>query len=150
MCKKVRLGVLGLGNMGGEHCMNLVAGKCPEIELTAVCDVKPEKRDWAKEKLGEGVAFFACAEEMMDSGLIDAILVAVPHYDHPKYSMMAMKKGIHVMCEKPAGVYTNQVLEMNKVADECGVVFGIMMNLRTAPLYSIPTYNVLTNLSNAS
>ena len=72
---------------------------------------------------------------MMDSGLIDALMVAVPHYDHPTYAIKAMKKGLHVLIEKPAGVYTKQVLEMNKVADECGVVFAIMMNQRTNPLY---------------
>ena len=72
---------------------------------------------------------------MYKSGLIDAVIVAIPHYDHPTYSIMAMKKGIHVMCEKPAGVYTKQVLEMNKIADECGVVFAIMMNQRTNCVY---------------
>ena len=132
--KKVRLGVLGLGNMGSEHCENFKAGKCPEIEVTAVCDLKASRLEWAKNLFGS-VATFEDAEAMMDSGLIDAILVAVPHYDHPKYSIMAMKKGIHVMSEKPAGVYTKQVLEMNKVADECDVTFAIMMNLRTAALY---------------
>ena len=132
--KKVRLGVLGLGNMGSEHCENFKAGKCPEIEVTAVCDLKASRLEWAKNLFGS-VATFEDAEAMMDSGLIDAILVAVPHYDHPKYSIMAMKKGIHIMSEKPAGVYTKQVLEMNKVADECDVTFAIMMNLRTAALY---------------
>ena len=132
--KKVRLGVLGLGNMGSEHCENFKAGKCPEIEVTAVCDLKASRLEWAKNLFGS-VATFEDAETMMDSGLIDAILVAVPHYDHPKYSIMAMKKGIHVMSEKPAGVYTKQVVEMNKVADECDVTFAIMMNLRTAALY---------------
>ena len=132
--KKVRLGVLGLGNMGSEHCENFKAGKCPEIEVTAVCDLKASRLEWAKNLFGS-VATFEDAEAMMDSGLIDAILVAVPHYDHPKYSIMAMKKGIHVMSEKPAGVYTKQVLEMNKVADECDVTFAIMMNLRTAAIY---------------
>ena len=135
--KKVRLGILGLGNMGREHCQNYKAGKTPEIEVTAVCDIKPKRLEWAKGELGESVALFDDAEKMMDSGLIDAVLVAVPHYDHPKYSIMAMKKGLHVMTEKPAGVYTKQVLEMNKVADECGVTFAIMMNLRTAPFYQI-------------
>ncbi|MBQ9086438.1 MAG: Gfo/Idh/MocA family oxidoreductase [Clostridia bacterium] len=135
MDKKVRLGVLGLGNMGSSHAKKIVKGECPEIEVTAVCDVKPERLEWAKENLGEGVARFAEAEEMMDSGLVDAVVVAVPHYDHPKYSIMAMKKGLHVMCEKPAGVYTKQVLEMNKVADECNVVFAIMMNQRTNGMY---------------
>lgn len=135
MSKKVRLGVIGLGNMGSSHAKKILAGECPEMEVTAVCDIKPERLDWAEENLGNGVAGFADAEEMMDSGLVDAVVVAIPHYDHPKYSIMAMRKGLHVMVEKPAGVYTKQVLEMNRVADECQVVFAIMMNQRTNGMY---------------
>lgn len=135
MSKKVRLGVIGLGNMGSSHAKKILAGECPEMEVTAVCDIKPERLDWAEENLGNGVAGFADAEEMMDSGLVDAVVVAIPHYDHPKYSIMAMRKGLHVMVEKPAGVYTKHVLEMNRVADECQVVFAIMMNQRTNGMY---------------
>lgn len=131
----VKIGILGLGNMGSSHAKKIVEGACPEITLTAVCDVKPDRLDWAKETLGEGVAMFATAEEMLDSGLIEALLVAVPHYDHPKYAIMAMQKGLHVLVEKPAGVYTKQVLEMNRVADECDVRFALMMNQRTSDIY---------------
>ncbi len=133
--KTLRLGILGLGNMGSSHAKKLMAGECEEITLTAVCDTKADRREWAKENLGESVAIFDDCETMLDSGLIDALMVAVPHYDHPKYAIMAMKKGIHTLIEKPAGVYTKQVLEMNKVADECGVVFAIMMNQRTNCIY---------------
>ncbi len=133
--KTVRLGILGLGNMGSSHAEKLFAGECAEITLSAVCDEKADRRDWAKGKFGDAVAVFANAEEMMDSGLIDAVVIAVPHYDHPKYSIMTMKKGLHCLVEKPAGVYTKQVLEMNKIADECGVVFAIMMNQRTNCIY---------------
>ena len=133
--EKIRLGILGLGNMGSSHAKKIFAGECPEIVLTAVADIKPEKLDWKNETLDDSVAFFSTAEQMYDSGLVDAILVAVPHYDHPKYAIMAMRKGLHVMVEKPAGVYTKQVLEMNKIADECGVVFALMMNQRTNCVY---------------
>ena len=71
----------------------------------------------------------------MASGKIDALMVAVPHYDHPTYASKAMKAGLHVIIEKPAGVYGNQVLEMNRVADECNVTFAIMMNQRTNCIY---------------
>ena len=132
----VRLGIIGLGNMGSSHAKKIMDGQAgEEIVVTAVCDIKPEKLEWAKETLGEEVARFADAEEMMDSGLVDAICVAVPHYDHPTYAIMAMKKGLHVMIEKPAGVYTSHVLEMNAVADQCNVTFAIMMNQRTNCLY---------------
>ncbi len=133
--KKIRFGILGLGNMGTSHAEKLFAGECEEIILSAVCDKKAERCDWAKEKFGDAVAVFETAEEMMDSGLIDAVIIAVPHYDHPKYSIMAMEKGIHCLVEKPAGVYTKQVLEMNSVADKCNVTFGIMMNQRTNCIY---------------
>ena len=72
---------------------------------------------------------------MLQSGLIDAVIVATPHYEHPRLSMLAMRNGIHTLCEKPAGVYTAQVQEMNACARECDVVFGIMYNQRPNPLY---------------
>ena len=97
MDKKVRLGIIGYGNMGVGHTSNIMDGKCPEIELTAIADIKESRRDAVKEKYGDAIALFDDAEKMMDSGLIDAVLVAVPHYDHPKYSIAAMERGIHVM-----------------------------------------------------
>ena len=72
---------------------------------------------------------------MLDSGVIDACIVAVPHYDHPKYAVECMKRGIHVMVEKPAGVYTKQVRWMNEEAKKYNVVFGMMFNQRTNCIY---------------
>lgn len=132
--EKIRLGIIGCGNIGKVHTDNIVNGSCPEVELSAVCDLKKERIDEILEKKAD-VSVFYDAEEMMDSGKIDSVLVAVPHYDHPKYAIMAMKKGLNVLIEKPAGVYTKQVEEMNAVAKECNVVFGIMMNQRTNCIY---------------
>ena len=135
-CKleKIKLGIIGMGNIGNVHANNIIDGKCPEIELTAACDLKPEKLEELKKKSPDTV-MFDDAEKMMDSGLINAVLVAIPHYDHPKYAIMAMKKGLHVMVEKPAGVYTKQVLEMNEIAKTCDVKFALMMNQRTNCIY---------------
>lgn len=73
---------------------------------------------------------------MLNSGLIDAVEIAVPHYDHPRYAIEAMRAGIHVMCEKPAGVYTLQVREMMEEADRHpAIVFGMMFNQRTNHVY---------------
>lgn len=132
--EKIRLGIIGCGNIGKVHTDNIVGGKCPEVELTAVCDLKKERLDEILEKAPNAKAFYD-AEEMMDSGLIDSVLVAVPHYDHPKYAIMALKKGLHTLIEKPAGVYTKQVIEMNEIAKESNAVFGIMMNQRTNCIY---------------
>ncbi len=132
--EKVKLGIIGVGNMGSGHIKNIQEGKCPDIEITAVADLKQSALDNLKEKL-PNAKFFNDPIEMMDSKEIDAVIVATPHYDHPGLSIEAMKRGIHVMCEKPAGVYTKQVVEMNEVAKDCDVVFGMMFNQRTNPMY---------------
>ena len=132
---KIRLGVIGVGNMGRSHCKNIKEGKCPEIELVAISDSNPKRIQAMKDDGYENVTYFTSAEEMMDSGLIDSVLVAIPHYYHAEYAIMAMKKGLHVMVEKPAGVYTKQAREMNDVAKESDVVFAMMFNQRTNHIY---------------
>ena len=133
--KKVKLGIIGIGNIGTNHVRLIHEGKCPEVELSAVCDIRPERMDFVRERFGSDVAYFTDAHEMMDSGKAEAVLVAVPHYDHPGLAIAAMRRGLHVLIEKPAGVYSEQVLEMNRAAAECPVVFGIMMNQRTNCIY---------------
>lgn len=132
--QQVKIGIIGIGNMGSTHLKNLQEGKVPEMAVGAVCDVKPERLQFVKETYGD-IPCFESAEALMDSGLVDAVLIAVPHYSHPPLAMMAMKKGLHVMCEKPAGVYTKQVKEMNAVAKTCNVKFGMMFNQRTNCVY---------------
>ena len=132
---KVRVGIIGFGNMGSGHFGNIKSGRCPEIEVTAVADVKPARLEAAREASGGSVALFDDALKMLDSGLVDAAIVAVPHYDHPRYAMECFRRGIHVMVEKPAGVYTKQVREMNEAAAKSGVVFGMMFNQRTNCVY---------------
>ncbi len=131
---KVRLGIIGVGNMGSSHIKNYLKGTLPEIEITAVCDIKPDRLDWAKEQLPD-VKTFDNASALMDSGEVEAVLIATPHYDHPPLAIEALEKGLHVMSEKPAGVYTKQVREMNEVADKSEKKFGIMFNQRTNCLY---------------
>ncbi len=129
--QKVRLGIIGVGNMGSSHCRSIIAGKTPEIELAAIADISAAKRDWAKKTLPESVAIFDDAEKMMQSGRVDAVLIATPHYLHPPLAIMGLRHGLHVICEKPAGVYTKQVREMNEAAAKSDKIFAIMFNQRT-------------------
>lgn len=132
--KQVRLGIIGIGNMGSSHLKNIEEGKCPEIKVTAVCDINPARLAWAEETYPH-INRFDSATDLMQSGEVDAVLVAVPHYEHPYLSIEGMHLGLHVLCEKPAGVYTKQVREMNTVAEKCDVVFGMMFNQRTNCVY---------------
>ncbi len=137
MADKVRLGIIGIGNQGSSYARRMVHDNwTPEIELVAIADKNPDRIAWAKENISPDLAYYTDAMEMLDSGKIDGVVVSIPHYEHPKYAMAAMQRGIHVMCEKPAGVYTKQVREMNAEARKHpNVVFGMMFNQRTNCLY---------------
>ena len=134
---QIKLGIIGIGNMGSAHATRIaVKGACPEIKLVAVADIKESRRTWARENLPAGIEIFDDAIDMLDSGLIDSCVVAVPHYDHPKYVTECLRRGIHVLCEKPAGVYTKQVEEMNaEAAKHPETVFALMFNQRTNHIY---------------
>ena len=83
----------------------------------------------------EDLVYFADYKEMLDSGLCDAILVETPHYDHPEMVIECLNRGLNVICEKPAGVYTKHVKEMNEVAKKNGALFAMMFNQRTNCVY---------------
>ncbi|NKI19826.1 Gfo/Idh/MocA family oxidoreductase [Paenibacillus dendritiformis] len=131
----VRIGVIGLGNMGSAHAKCIARGEIIGAVLAAVCDSVPGRREWAESELGEHIPFYSTEEEMLASGKIDAVLIATPHYHHPQSAINAFGRGLHVLIEKPAGVYTKQVREMNERAARSGKVFGIMYNQRSQPIY---------------
>lgn len=133
--EKVRLGIIGIGNMGSGHANSIIEGKVPEMELVAVADLREARRKWAKENLPEGIQIFEDGDSLIKSGCCDAVLVATPHYDHPRFVIMALENGLHVMSEKPAGVYTKQVREMNEAAASSDKVFAMMFNQRTNHVY---------------
>ncbi len=132
---KVRIGIIGIGNMGSAHAKNLVKGEVSGGELTAICDINPDRSKWAQENLGDQVKRFDHVDVLLSSGEVDAIIVATPHYDHPALAIKGFENKLHVLVEKPAGVYTKQVREMNEKAQKSGKVFGMMFNQRTNPLY---------------
>lgn len=132
---KIKLGIIGMGNMGNEHFSNIVLeGLCPEIELVAVSDKREARHKWIKEK-ATNVTVFDDGFKLIDSGLVEAVIIATPHYQHPVLSTYAFEKGLHVMCEKPAGVYTKEVRVMNEAAEKSGKTFGMMFNQRINPVY---------------
>lgn len=134
--EKVRFGIIGVGNMGSGHTKNFLAGKIENGVLTAVCDLKDSKLEAIKALPGaENIATFKDYKEMLHSGLIDVVIVAVPHYFHPPMVIDALNAGIHAISEKPAGVYTKQVKEMIAVAEKSDKLFGMMFNQRTNCLY---------------
>ncbi len=135
--KEVRFVVVGVGNMGYDESKMLIGGEINRAKLVGVCDCDPKKIERAKNTFGDEIRYFNNTDELFaEEDFCDAVMIATPHYYHPPIAIEAFKKGLHVMSEKPAGVYTKQVREMNEAAAAAkDQVFGIMYNQRTGAAY---------------
>ncbi len=131
----VRMGVIGIGNMGTEHCKTLISDEITELKLAAAADLRPERREWARKNLPKSVRIFESGEELIHSGTCDAVLVAVPHYQHPETAVSALQNGLHVLCEKPIAVTSGQARQMLQAAEASGKTLALMFNQRTNCLY---------------
>ncbi len=135
--KTVKYGIIGLGNMGSGHIASFFKeGNVPNAQVVAIADRKPDKVQRICDKYPD--AKFDCYAEgtdLIDNADVDAVVVAVPHYQHPELCIRALKRGLNVICEKPAGVYTKQVKEMMAVAKESKSLFTMMFNQRTNCVY---------------
>src|SRR5947208_16885422 len=74
---KVRLGIIGMGNIGQHHASYLSAGKVSRAELVAVSDAIADKLERYKP-----LTIFSDGEELIRSGLVDVGIIATPHFQH--------------------------------------------------------------------
>ena len=133
--KEVRYGIVGAGNQGTYYALRLDGGEVTSSRLTAVADINPVKIEAIRGKLSEGVKYYTDYKKMLNDGVCDAVLVAVPHYTHPEIVIECLSRGVHVITDKPAAVYTKQVEEMNAAAKKSNALYGMMFNQRTNCLY---------------
>lgn len=134
--EKVKFGIIGCGNQGSFYATQLFGkGVIENGELVAICDNREKKAKLLSEKLENSVKVFYDYQEMLQSGEVDAVIICTPHDQHPEIAIAGLKNNVHVLCDKPAGVYTKQVKEMNKVALESNARFAMMFNQRTNCVY---------------
>lgn len=126
----VRLGIIGLGNMGRNHARNILSGKVPRLRVTAIADAAPEHLAEFPEIPG-----FATHRDLIDSGLVDALLIATPHYFHTEIGIAALDAGLHVLVEKPISVQRQDGDRLIAAHKNRHLVFGVVFNQRTDPLY---------------
>jgi predicted dehydrogenase len=128
---KVRLGLIGLGNIGQHHAGYLSAGKVNRAELVAVANTSPKKLEAFKH-----LRTFVTGEDLIKSGAVDAVLIATPHYQHTTLGIAAIKQGVHIIVEKPIAAHkadAERLIEAHK--ENPKVVFGAMFQLRAEPRY---------------
>lgn len=126
----VRIGLVGLGNMGRAHRASIRAGKVEGLTLTAICDRAESLPDPVP-----GEAQFTDFDTMLQSGTIDAVLIATPHYFHTSMGIAALNAGLHVMVEKPLSVHKADCERLIAAHKGPQQVFGAMFQLRTDPIY---------------
>ena len=122
----VRLGIVGLGNMGKAHLSNIRAGKVPGLRVTALCEstgTLPELQD--------GESPFSNVSEMIKSGKIDAILICTPHFSHTTIGIEALQNGLHVLVEKPISVHKADCERLIAAHTDKSKIFAAMFNMRT-------------------
>lgn len=130
----VNIGIIGAGNMGSAHLHCIYNNEIQHMKVTAVCDIDTKRLDFVKTKY-PGVETFTNADDLMKSGKVTAVIIAVPHPLHAKIGISAFKNGLDVLIEKPADISVANAKKLNDVARESGKVFAIMFNQRTNELY---------------
>lgn len=133
--EKLRVGIIGIGNIGSAHASAIYSGNVPNMSLAALCDTDTDRRAELCEKYPD-IPVFSSHKELISSGLCDAVVIATPHYFHPPIAIDAFGAGLHVLTEKPAGVDCASVKEMCAAAELSGKTFGVMFNQRTNKLFA--------------
>lgn len=126
----IRVGLLAYGAIGHEH--NLAVQGTPGLELTAVCDVNPERVAAARE-LAPSVVGFSDATEMLDSGLIDLVVISTPPNSHHSWAKEALCRNVHVVLEKPMALTAAQCDELMDLAGEKNLLLVVYQNRRYDP-----------------
>ena len=126
---KIRYAVVGLGHIAQVAVLPAFA-HAENSELTALISDDPEKL----EKLGRKYKIkhrFSYAEydQCMNSGVVDAVYIALPNHLHREYAERAARAGVHVLCEKPMAVTEEDCLAMIRVADENNVKLMVAYRL---------------------
>ena len=134
MDKKVKVGVIGIGNMGSAHASCVAAGEIKGMELIAVCDIAEDRLEKC-EKAFPNVARYTDWQEMLKNPDMDAVIIAVPHPFHAQIAMAALKAGKHVQLEKPVDISVSRAEALNQVAEAAGKVFSITFNQRNNDLF---------------
>lgn len=130
----LRVGVIGIGNIGTSHAQCIAQGQISGLTLTAASDHEPSRLAWCRDHF-PGVSCFSDWRELITEKKVDAVVIAVPHPLHADMAMAAMKSGLHVLVEKPVDITVTKAEKLNACAAESGKVFAVMFNQRTNGLY---------------
>lgn len=126
MMKKLRVGVIGCGNISVMHLDSIVA--LEESDLVAVCDTKEERANTAAKKYNTKA--YTDYREMFQKEQLDVVHLCLPHYLHTVVAKEAFLAGIHVISEKPMSIAYEDALEAVELAEQCKMQYGVIFQCR--------------------
>ncbi|MBO1514850.1 Gfo/Idh/MocA family protein [Metabacillus bambusae] len=123
---KVKVGFVGVGGIAGVHLENV--SKNSHAVIVAVCDIAEES---AKKKgLQYNASAYTDLDEMLEKEILDAVFVCVPPFAHGDIEEKIVKRGIHLLVEKPLGLDLETVQKKAKIIKDSGVICGVGYCLR--------------------
>lgn len=131
----VKVGIIGVGNIGSAHAKCIADGKVRGMSLSAICDINSDKKASLSEAYPD-MPFFTDYKELLKSGIVDAVIVSTPHKFHVDIAKEALSAGLHVLVEKPIDITVSKAKEINLLASKSNKIFAIMFNQRTNSLFS--------------
>jgi len=117
MENKIKIGVIGVGNISGQHIQAYL--KNPDVELYAFCDINEERLKEKGEKFGV-TRLFTKKEDMLALPDLDAVSVCTWNSEHAPCTIAALNAGKHVLCEKPMAMNAKEAEEMKAAAEKNG------------------------------
>jgi len=130
LMNKVRLGIAGMGNIGKFHADYLLQGKVARCDLVAVSSTSLARLEPYRQ-----LKTFESTEKMIHSGVIDALIIATPHYQHTTLGIEALQHGIHVLVEKPISVHKADCERLIAAHRDKKVIFAAVFQQRAEPKY---------------
>jgi predicted dehydrogenase len=137
MGKKLKVGIIGCGGIAVQKHLSSIAG-INEAEITAFCDIIPERAEELCKKFGaQGAKTYTDYKDLLKDGSIDVVHVCTPNRSHSPITVDALEAGKHVMCEKPMATSYAEAKKMVEAAKKTGklLTIGYQYRCMPAPLY---------------
>ncbi|WP_304205767.1 Gfo/Idh/MocA family protein [Fusobacterium perfoetens] len=134
----VRIGIAGIGSIAEEYIKLIVENKITNCKIAAFSSRNEVHMKNICEKYSlENVTLFTDYEKMLDSGLIDMVMICTPHFLYPNMAIKAVEKNIHPLIEKPIGVYSDEVETLIKLLDKKeNIKSGVLYCRRTSKAFN--------------
>ena len=128
--KRIRTGIIGMGGMGCRYASLILSGAVPYLELAAVTRIGRNQKEWAGQELPARLPVYPSGKELIEQAEVEAVIIATPHYEHEQDVILSLRKGLHVLCEKPCVVNMKELKKLEAAVACSEKVFMAAQNQR--------------------